>query len=141
MQSNTNHKMAEVFTFSRGDFNEKCQKAYKDLWLDTDLADVTMAAEDGGFLRAHKVILASCSPLFRRLLQKNPNEHLMLYLMGVQSAQLEQVLSFIYLGKCDLAQDQLPALMAAGKLLQVDGLFEDFEEIEGLRAILESFLM
>ena len=63
MQSNTNHKMAEVFTFSRDDFNEKCQKAYKDLWLDTDLADVTLAAEDGGFLR--EVILASCSPLFR----------------------------------------------------------------------------
>ena len=135
MQSNTNHRMAEVFTFSRDDFNEKCQKAYKDLWLDTDLADVTLAAEDGGLLRAHKVLLASCSPLFRRLLQKNPNEHPMLYLMGVQSAQLEQVLSFIYLGKCDLAQDQLPALMATGKLLQVDGLSEDFEEIENPLAL------
>ena len=74
MQSNTNHRMAEVFTFSRDDFNEKCQKAYKDLWLDTDLADVTLAAEDGGLLRAHKVLLASCSPLFRRLPQKNPKD-------------------------------------------------------------------
>ena len=114
--------MADVFTLSWDDFNNKCPKAFKELWLDTDLSDVTLATEDGGQLNAHKVILAACSPLFKRLFQKNPNAHPLLYLMGVQLSQLQQLLSYIYLGQCDLTQDQLPAFVATGKQLEVEGL-------------------
>ena len=39
--------MTEVFTLSWDDFNKKCPKAFKDLWLDTDLSDVTLATEEG----------------------------------------------------------------------------------------------
>ena len=120
--------MTEVFTLSWDDFNNKCPKAFQELWLDTDLSDVTLATEDGGQLSAHKVILAACSPLFKRLLQKNPNVHPLLYLMGVQLSQLEQLLSYIYLGKCDLTQDQLPAFMATGKQLEIEGLSRDLEQ-------------
>ena len=95
--------MAEVFTLSQDDFNKKCPKAFKELWLDTDLSDVTLATEDGGQ-------------------QKNPNAHPLLYLMGVQLSQLQQLLSYIYLGQCDLTQDQLPAFVATGKQLEVEGL-------------------
>ena len=114
--------MADVFTLSWDDFNNKCPKAFKELWLDTDLSDVTLVTEDGGQLSAHKVILAACSPLFKRLLQRNPNGHPLLYLMGVQLSQLQQLLSYIYLGQCDLTQDQLPAFVATGKQLEVEGL-------------------
>ena len=127
-QARRSFNMAEVFTLSRDDFNNKCPKAFKELWLDTDLSDVTLATEDGAQLNAHKVILAACSPLFKRLLQKNPNAHPLLYLMGVQLSQLQQLLSYIYLGKCDLTQDQLPAFMATGKQLEVEGLLGDKEE-------------
>ena len=120
--------MTEVFTLSWDDFNNKCPKAFKELWLDTDLSDVTLATEDGAQLNAHKVILAACSPLFKRLFQKNPNGHPLLYLMGVQLSQLQQLLSYIYLGQCDLTQDQLPAFMATGKQLEVEGLLGDMEE-------------
>ena len=120
--------MGEAFILSWDDFSNKCPKVFKELWLDTDLSDVTLATEDGGQLSAHKVILAACSPLFKRLLQKNPNSHPLLYLMGVQQSQLQHLLSYIYLGQCDLTQDQLAAFMATGKQLEVEGLSRDFEE-------------
>ena len=120
--------MPELFTLSWDDFHKKCPKAFRDLWLDTDLSDVTLATEDNGQISAHKVILAACSPLFKRLLQKNPNGHPLLYLMGVQLSQLQQLLSYIYLGQCDLTQDQLPAFMATGKQLEIEGLTRDAEE-------------
>ena len=131
--------MTEVFTLSWNDFNKKCPKAFQELWLDTDLSDVTLATEDGGQLSAHKVILAACSPLFKRLLQKNPNVHPLLYLMGVQLSQLEQLLSYIYLGKCDLTQDQLPAFMATGKQLEIEGLSRDLEGNEELESPVDAF--
>ena len=87
--------MTEVFTLSWDDFDKKCPKAFKDLWLETDLSDVTLATEDGGKISAHKVILAACSPLFKRLLQKNLHSHPLLYLMGVKLSQLQLLLSYI----------------------------------------------
>ena len=109
--------MTEVFTLSWDDFSQKCPKVFKELWLDTDFSDVTLATEDNGQLSAHKVILAACSPLFKRLLHKNPNGHPLLYLMGVQLSQLRQLLSYIYLGQCDLTQEQLPVFMATGSIV------------------------
>ena len=125
--------MAELLTLSWDDFDNKCPKAFKELWLDTDLSDVTLATEDNGQLNAHKVILAACSPLFKRLLQKNNNGQPLLYLMGVQLAQLQQLLSYIYLGQCDLTQDQFPAFMATSKQLEVEGLSGIIGENEELK--------
>ena len=122
--------MEEVLTLSCDNFDRKCPKAFRELWLDQKLSDVTLATEDGGQIAAHKVILSTSSPLFKRLLQRNPNSHPLLYLMGIQLIEVEQLLSYIYLGKCDLTQAQLPAFMAAGKLLEIDGLDLGDKEFE-----------
>ena len=122
--------MAEVFTLSCDDFNRKCPKAFRELWLDQNFSDVTLATEDGGQIGAHQVILSTSSALFKRLLQRKPNSHTLLYLMGVKLIEVEQLLSYIYLGKCDLTQAQLPAFMAAGKLLEIDGLDLGDKEFE-----------
>ena len=45
--------MTEVFTLSCDDFNNKCRKVFRELWLDTDMSDVTLATEDNGQLSAH----------------------------------------------------------------------------------------
>jgi len=121
--------MKEVFTLSWDDFNQKCPRVFTELWLDTDLSDVTLATEDEGQLTAHKVILAACSPFFKRLLTKNVNPHPLIYLMGVKMTQLQQLLSYIYLGKCDLTREQLPDFMATGKQLEIEGLHRDLEGI------------
>ena len=121
--------MEDFFTLSRDNFNEKCPNVFKELWLDVDLSDVTLATEDSGQITAHKVILAASSPFFKKLLTKNLNTtHPLLYLMGVKKTELQQLLSYIYLGKCDLTQEQLPAFMATGKQLEIEGLHGDLEE-------------
>ena len=123
--------MAELFTLSCDDFNRKCPKAFRELWLDQNFSDVTLATEDGGQIGAHQVILSTSSALFKRLLQRKPNSHTLLYLMGVKLIEVEQLLSYIYLGKCDLTQVQLPAFMAAGKLLEIEGLVGDLDNRDG----------
>ena len=47
--------MEDVFTLSWDDFNQKCPKVFKELWLDTDLSDLTLATEDNDQLAAQKV--------------------------------------------------------------------------------------
>ena len=67
--------MEEVLTLSSDDFSQKCPRFFTQLWLDTDLSDVTLATEDDGQLTAHKVILAASNPFFKRLLTMNVNPH------------------------------------------------------------------
>ena len=100
-QENANFKMEEVLTLSSDDFSQKCPRVFTQLCLDTD---VTLATEDHGQLTAHKVILSASSPFFKRLLTMNVNHHPLVYLMGVNMTQLEQLLSYISLGKCDFTQ-------------------------------------
>ena len=41
---------SEVFTFYLGRIQQKkCPKTFKELWLNTDLSDVTLATEDSGY--------------------------------------------------------------------------------------------
>ena len=123
--------MAEVFTLSCDDFNRKCPKAFRELWLDQNFSRVTLATGDGSQIGAHKVILSTSSPLFKRLLQRNPNPHTIFFLMGIQLIEVEQLLSYIYLGKCDLTQVQLLAFMAADQLLEIEGLVGDLNNRDG----------
>ena len=44
---------------------------------------MTLACEDGQGMEAHRVILASASPLFQRLLRRNKHAHPLIYLRGL----------------------------------------------------------
>ena len=59
-------------------------------------------------MEAHKVILASSSPFFDKILQKNKHPHPLLYLKGFQSKDFTSILDFLYFGEanvCELAKD------------------------------------
>ena len=51
-------------------------------------------------VRAHKVILAACSPFFRRILAHNADrKNPLLYLKGIQKRELQAILNFMYHGE------------------------------------------
>ena len=61
--------------FEWNDFQENVTTAFGSLKGDNMFTDVTLACEDGQQIEAHKVILASCSPFFENLLNKNAKKH------------------------------------------------------------------
>jgi hypothetical protein len=74
------------------------------------------------WIQAHKVILSACSPFFRGVLKQNPHQHPLLYLKDVRYKDLESVLSFMYHGEVNVAQDQLNSFLMVAEELQVKGL-------------------
>ena len=106
------------------DFAENAPNTFRELWTDQNFANVTLATEDGHQIRAHKVILSSCSQFFRILLIKNPHQNPLIYLKGINHAELEMVLKFIYLGECHVSYEELHQFLATGMDLQVIGLME-----------------
>ena len=113
---------AEKFCLRWNDFEANVSTSFAELRHDQDFFDVTLALEDHRQVRAHKVILAACSPFFRRVLKANPHERPLLYLKGVRHAQIVSVLNFMYHGEVNVAQDDLNDFLAAAEDLSIKGL-------------------
>lgn len=91
--------------------------------------DVTLSCEGGQQLRAHKVVLAACSPYFQAVLQNNPCKHPIVILpRDVAFADLRAIIEFVYRGEIDVAQEQINSLLAAADTLKIKGLCEVGED-------------
>ena len=76
-------------------------------------------------MRAHKVILSACSTFFRALLQCNPHQHPLIYLRGVRTTDLQNILDFMYHGEVNVAQDELNSFLAVAEDLKIKGLTQN----------------
>ena len=63
-------------------------------------------------MEAHKVILASSSPFFEKMLQKSKHPHPLIYLKGFQSKDFASILDFLYLGQANIYQENLDSFLA-----------------------------
>ena len=73
-------------------------------------------------IQAHKIILRSASQFFRNILGKLLNQRPLLFLKGIQNSELLPIVNFIYLGRTEVAQDDLINFIGAATTLQVEGL-------------------
>jgi hypothetical protein len=103
------------------EFGEFKGSTFNVLYSDQEFTDVTLVCEEDKQVKAHKVILSSTSKLFRRILLRNPHQHPLIYLKGVD---IQLILQFIYLGQVEVAQDYLKIFIEAAKELEVNGLID-----------------
>ena len=118
----------EEFHFSYSEFKNNASETFGDFWKEKDFVNVTLVSSDEVNISAHKVILASASPVLKRALVKNPHEHPLMFFNGIRSSVLERLIKFIYLGECSVEQDDLVSFLDAGKGLQIRGLADELDE-------------
>ena len=88
-----------------------------------DFHDVLLLSEDEDAFPAHKLVLSACSPFFHRLLQNNASHpNTMLYLKGVCSQHLKDVLSFCYTGRVCVSETQVSQFLAVAEDLEIRGM-------------------
>ena len=68
-------RMPEKLRLQWSDFKENVNSAFGKLRDDKEFTDVTLVCEDGQQMEAHKVIMASLSPFFQKILQKSKHTH------------------------------------------------------------------
>lgn len=118
---------SDNFCLRWNDFESNISTSFRELRDDSEFFDVTLCCDNGtDLVQAHKVILAACSPLFRKILahQKNQQNPL-LYLKGIRLKELQAVLNFMYHGEVNVAQDSLNNFLAVAEELAVKGLTTD----------------
>ena len=113
--------MTEKFCLRWNDFEANISGALQELRDDKDFFDVTVACEDEQ-IEAHKVILSACSPFFRSILKRNPHQHPLLYLKGIHHRELLAIVTFMYHGEVNVAQEELNSFLSVAEELHVKGL-------------------
>ena len=73
-------------------------------------------------MEAHKVILASSSPFFEKILQQSKHPHPLIYLRGFQSKDFASILDFLYFGEANVYQDDLDSFLAIAEEIKLKGL-------------------
>ena len=74
------------------------------------------------------MILATSSPFFKQLLERNKHPHPLIYMRGTRSSNLLAILDFLYRGKANVFQDDLDSFLAIAEELQLEGLMGNSEE-------------
>jgi len=110
------------------EFESSAPSTIQQLWLDKHFTDVTLVSEDQTEIKAHKVILSSGSKFFKDILTNYSNP--LIFLKGVRGHELNLLIKFIYLGKCQVQQEDLEHFLAAGKDLEINGLAGEITETD-----------
>ena len=88
-----------------------------------EFEDVTLACEDGIQIKMHGLILASSSPFFMKILQRNrKHPHPLIYMRGLRAAELEAMVDFLYFGEASVDQESLKAFLGLAEELKLEGL-------------------
>merc|ERR1712179_775128 len=119
------------------EFDTNIKEYLRILREDQRLFDVTLVTDDGQHMQAHKIILSAGSHFFSDILLKSNQTNMLIYLKGISSVQLENLLDFIYNGEASVGQEELKEFLETGKELQFKG-FEAYELDETKRYINEN---
>ena len=94
------------------------------------LKDVTLACAEGHCIRAHRLILSIYSEYFQEFLSKCTTSEPTVLLPDIELQVLEKVLSFMYTGKLNVTEDNLPNILKAATKLKIRGLVDNIPDIQ-----------
>ena len=114
--------MSEKLCLHWNDFKENVKTAFGSLRNNKEFTNVTLACEDGQQMEAHKIILASSSPFFEKILQKSKHPHPLIYLRGFQSKDVLSILDFLYFGEANICEEDLDSFLAIAEEIHLKGL-------------------
>ena len=105
-------------------YSENSSNTIRNLYHDTAFTDITLLTEDDRQISAHKVVLASSSCFFRRILMKNFHQNPLIYLKGIKFSDLSSIMKFIYLGQTEINRNEVENFMRTGRDLEISGLLD-----------------
>ena len=113
---------SEKFCLKWNSFQKNVLNSFNLLRKGADFADVTLVSEDGLHFESHKVVLSTASPFFDRLLKGSIHPHPLIYMRGISSVHLDNILDFIYHGEVQVVQENINTLLTLSQELSLRGM-------------------
>lgn len=96
-------------------------KVFKQMLDSQAFVDCTLACE-GKLIKAHKMILAACSPYLHTILEENTSKHPIIFLPHLKYSDIRALVDYMYCGEVYISFDHLPSLLKAAEVLRIKGL-------------------
>ncbi|XP_040572660.1 uncharacterized protein [Lepeophtheirus salmonis] len=104
------------------EYESNFKQGFSDLRQNEELFDVTIIS-GSKIIKAHKVILCACSPVFRSIIGSAPVQtYPLIYLRGINFYYLELLLSFMYYGEVSVDKEELDDFISIAQEFQIKGL-------------------
>ena len=104
-------------------FSDHVLKFFTSTYNDPTLADVTLVSDDNIAVSAHKFILSSSSPVFRKFFMSSPSSAPQcLFMFGLSNTVLRSILEFIYTGETMIRNEELDSFLKGAKNLELSGI-------------------
>ena len=104
------------------EFADNISNAFYDLKEDKDFTDLTLVCAEHQQVEVHKVVVASSSNFFRKVLKNIKHSHPLVYLKGIKIEDMEALLSYMYHGQANVAEENLSSFLALAEELELKGL-------------------
>ena len=127
----------EDIKFSWNSFQEQLLNNRKSLFEEKLFSDVILVSDDLIPIEAHKSVLSSASPIFKKLLLMNDGTGKpIIFLKSLKHKQLMSLVKFIYIGEIGLTQNEVEEFIEIGKDFDI----HDFDIHDGFQKELEEEL-
>ena len=111
--------MQEKHNISWKSYSDHLPKMLKEMMTKEAFTDVTLICDDKKRIKAHRNILAACSPVFKTIFESSDASHPVIFLKGIKHSEMDSILHFIYLGETTFHQDSLNELIIASRSLEI----------------------
>ena len=115
----------EKYNLTWHTYSDHLKQMLHNLMTDKDSQDVTLVCDDKVKIKAHKIVLKACSPVFETILESSDCHSI--YLKGINHQEIESILQFMYLGEATFYQERMEHFLDAAKNLEIKELSKDVE--------------
>ena len=122
--------MSERLCLKWNEFQENIHQTFGGLRNTQEFADVTLVCEDGQQMEAHRVVLASSSPFFQKMMERLNHPHPLIYMRGLTPEDLAAMLDFIYFGEANVTEEKVENFLLIADDLQIKGLTNHAENYD-----------
>lgn len=119
--------------------HSKCMLgAFQNFRQDETMLDVTLVC-NGKSVKAHKLVLASCSQFFKELFSENPCQHPIVILRHFDFEDLKACIDFIYKGELSVPRERLMTALKVAEDLNIRGLMPSGTNKEKYKQLYNQF--
>lgn len=124
----------QSYVLKWNNFNKVLNYKFYEYFEQQKYCDVTLSAE-GEFVKAHKMMLAACSPYFEKVFDSS-NEHQMTIMMAseISLEDLMNVLDFAYKGEVTVNSKDFDRFIKISKLLQLKGIIQNGDLVDKIQS-------
>ena len=116
--------MAEIFQLNDLDFFCDFRELLKHLLATGDHSDITLVSDDLVPFRAHKLVICSQSSVLKEVVTFFPENNSLLFLKGINSKDINNLLTYLYFGQVIVSSDDLKPLKNLAHSFNIKSNFE-----------------